>query len=287
MMPSEGKVFELFVGSSNMVALLYNFDVDSSTLKPQHTDWLAKSLKPYFSSNKHRGTIVGLASRTGRNDHNMRLSRARAHAVEAAVLRLDPSAPRIHTYVTAALGEEMARVSGQADNTEDGRWRGVMLKIGDRKPWKPIVPGRPILPLPKFKRRVWVKHFLTDNVTGVPRDPADRRADKIAEASRQLLQTLSEPTPMAEKKQEFAIDPSFRWKITIVSVTRQNNVTKSGSVKATIEWIEVSYTREPDKGQPCQLIIDGAAKGHLSAQDAIDWTDRPLTTYRRRWLNAL
>lgn len=283
-MAQPGKVFELFASSSNLVALLYNFDVDSSTLKPEHRDWLAKTLPPYFSSDEHHGTIIGLASRTGRNQHNMRLSHSRARAVEAAVIQLDPRRPRIPTYVKAGVGEEMARVAGQKDHTEDGRWRGVLLKIGDPKPWKPVVPGRPVLPFPKTKRRVWVKHFLTDSVTGLPQDAADKRADRLAEASRQLFQTLTEPVPVEERFQEFGNDPSFRWKITLVSVKLETVTVKVAGVKAESKWIEISYVREPDRGQPCRLVIDGIEKRQLTEQEVIDWADRPLTTYRRRWL---
>ena len=135
-MSGPGKILVLTDPQSqvSLTALLYNFDVDSPQLKPQHTQCLDAHVKS-FLSNGYYPQIVGFASRTGTDAHNWSLSKARADNVERYLQRFNPNNTAHWVALSVAVGEEAARLLGVKDGIEDEHWRGVWLNIRP-KTWK-------------------------------------------------------------------------------------------------------------------------------------------------------
>lgn len=128
---------------AQLQALLYDFDVDSDTVKLEHNHWIRANVMPYRTRTM-TDVIIGLASRTGPNAHNMDLSKRRADNVSRQIYLLEPSLMMTETNV--AFGEEAARIAGVRDGVEDARWRGVLITLFDPStlpvPLKPNPPGQ-------------------------------------------------------------------------------------------------------------------------------------------------
>jgi len=116
--------------------LLFNFDIDGAALKHVHHDFLRMYVEPVL---KRGGsvTIVGLASRTGKRRHNHLLSEQRARATLAYLrqrVRND-----FHVNQLVWYGERKAELEGYDDETEDPRFRSVILFTSDN-PNPPAAP---------------------------------------------------------------------------------------------------------------------------------------------------
>jgi hypothetical protein len=96
-----GKIQIFLATSYELQALLYNFDINSSELKPEHCNWITRTIgvhpppSPGVDVTPQRTinmtwSLVGLASRTGSDALNWRLAKRRAEAVSTAIWLLDP-----------------------------------------------------------------------------------------------------------------------------------------------------------------------------------------------------
>ena len=105
---NDGVVIQPFSISDPHRALLADFDIDGSKLKPAHREWLdgvATFLRKHpipHGTGKWTVTITGRASKTGSDSHNGWLSKQRAEAVRNYLL---PKLPGVSFEVAlAALG---------------------------------------------------------------------------------------------------------------------------------------------------------------------------------------
>ncbi|HKU43142.1 MAG TPA: OmpA family protein [Polyangiales bacterium] len=71
------------VPAGGVRAVLMNFDVDSAELKPQHREFLDRSVAPVLVHKRARIWLQGQASNTGSQRHNLELSHRRAQQVAA------------------------------------------------------------------------------------------------------------------------------------------------------------------------------------------------------------
>ena len=147
----EGKVGVYPNGGKTNLAILYNFDIDSYLLKPEHKIYLDTFAVPNIG-NGGSITLLGMTSRTGDDSHNKQLSTSRTNAVLEYVKR---KAPKVIVFLAIGLGESMAKIGGQKDKTENELSRGVMLATSP-KPVKVEIYPKIELPRP-FKQQclVW------------------------------------------------------------------------------------------------------------------------------------
>jgi hypothetical protein len=217
---------------SNLMALLYNFDIDSATLKVEHNQWLEKNVKQFRTRNMI-ALIVGLASRTGPNQWNMDLSRRRAFNVSSRIYLFDPASLLTETKV--AFGEEAARIAGLKDRVEDERWRAVFINIHDRSRIPP--PPKP-KPVKRVQRRTYVKLRISDKPGKyVPLDPADKRAEQVFQAVSDLLRRGGSVDSIMNETWDYATDET--WTVKVIKVKRDNYTSKawkSESVEIWYEW---------------------------------------------------
>ncbi len=124
-----------------------------------------------------------------------------------------------------------------------------------------------------------MKHFLTEKTHGVP--SFDRNADRLAEASRVILQTHVELTPLEEKTELIDI----RWTVTVVTVTRvSSHVGVKGGIGHSANWFTVHYQWGPDNGQRPHFVIDGKPPTSMTVVEMSAWLSRPLNTYRHTFV---
>lgn len=119
--------------------LLFNFDIDSPVLKLEHREMLRSWVVPYLNRG-YSISIVGLASRTGTTAHNQHLSQTRADNT-LAVLQSEKR-DGFNARSTIGFGELKAAAEGERDNTEDSRFRSVLIL------WEP--GPKPPAPPPKI-----------------------------------------------------------------------------------------------------------------------------------------
>jgi len=273
-MSGPGKIHVFFRGPENLIALLYNFDVDSTELKQEHALWLATTI-PFYYSTRMEGTVLGLASRTGPNSHNMGLSLARANRVEGKIWLLNPRGAQMSTVARVGGGEEVAKMMGGEDKVEDQRWRGVLLIVQDAK--LPVrVPY--VRPPVMMEKRVKIGDILTESTVGIPQEPEARRA----EASRVLLQTHMDSDPHFVETRPF----DTTWEVASVSVRKKLNFVGVGwkNVKVVghqTEFLLIDYTYQPPGGEKCWLLVEGVKKRQITQDEAGDWVDHPRKTFRR------
>jgi hypothetical protein len=112
-----------------LTVLLYNFDVASSALKPEHIEYLKTNVGPRLSDDLEL-LCVGLASPSGPDALNMTLSKMRAETVFMAIEKLNHQRFEFGSS-EIGFGEAAARLAGLQDGSEDGYWRGVLLSVRD------------------------------------------------------------------------------------------------------------------------------------------------------------
>ena len=107
--------------------LLYNFDIDDATVKPEHQTWLrwnaARLLK---ASPRVEVLLKGTTSRSGSMAYNEALSQRRTEAVQKCLVADGVPADRIHLKW---VGELEAKLAGEADGTENEKGRAVAVLV--------------------------------------------------------------------------------------------------------------------------------------------------------------
>src|SRR4051794_28572316 len=118
--------------------LLFNFDVDGSHLKIEHRHYLHDIAVPLINWG-NSVAAVGLASRTGTKIHNFAISLRRAERT----LEFLQSQVRggFNARAVQGLGEMKAAAEGYRDNSEDPRFRSVVLLFapGPTPPFPPAL----------------------------------------------------------------------------------------------------------------------------------------------------
>jgi hypothetical protein len=283
-----GKIQIFLATSYELQALLYNFDINSSELKPEHRSWITRTIGVHPPPSpgvqvtpqrtiKMTWALVGLASRTGSDALNWRLAKRRAEAVSTAIWLLDPGL--LPDEIKFGVGEEAARLAGMKDGIEDERWRAVFVRLYD--PTKVRIYTVASRPPVSMDRPSYRKYMLKDKPgKSVPMDEHDEKAEKAFQASREAMQYLSEPPPMQEK----TISVPDNWTITQVEYWK----TSSTGGMWEFEYLEVKYTWNvlPSGAQRKLLrTTPGDFKtSDMSANEATAWLEKPLITYRRLWL---
>lgn len=123
--------------------LLFNYDIDSDELKPEHKQFLMSEVIPR-ARRSPRGLVVvadGTADRLGDARHNEDLSRRRALKLQGFLRQQLPNYP--WQFSTKWQGERKAEKEGDIDGSVNDRFRGVLLTVLD--PGQPI-PPRPTIP---------------------------------------------------------------------------------------------------------------------------------------------
>src|SRR5262245_33863124 len=110
-MRSRGKVYEYGQGEV-ITAKLYNFGIGKFDIKPEHRDWLQAVVAPKLRSGGSMA-IVGLASRTGSDAMNMKLSENRLHAAVDLLRKQVPN--NFQVAIELAMGERAAWLAGVKD----------------------------------------------------------------------------------------------------------------------------------------------------------------------------
>lgn len=286
-MAGPGKTASLLDTPRSSVWLLYNFDIGSSSLKPEHRGWLAANVSPL---QQRRGDIsfstIGLASRTGNDKFNARLSEARGAAVQRAVYLLNPQMLRDTSEVF--FGEKAAQLIGIRDGVEDERWRGVVLSIFEGKPaqFKTVQPKTRVL-VPR--RRSVVAVLSQDDgamIGGIEDGGAGFRAGQAINRMRNPQRTI-----LSETTQE--VDESF-W---LLRVTAEEQSVTSGIpniATTTINYLHVQYEWGPPRsanGLPARqeyVIKSNVGFGvpqtrvhRMGPVEAGFWLNNPVGTYDR------
>jgi outer membrane protein OmpA-like peptidoglycan-associated protein len=114
--------------SAGIMGELFNFAINSSALRPEHKEWLDKFAIPLLKNGTmRRVSLFGHGSRSGSDDVNKRLSQQRAFAVWDYLVRNGVSTSQIDQ--TLGLGEAEAARAGDADGSEDARFRAVHVLL--------------------------------------------------------------------------------------------------------------------------------------------------------------
>jgi hypothetical protein len=270
-----GQIREIVKTKWQLTALLHDFEVNSSTLKPEHVKWLGSNLGSYLSNNMVV-LAIGLASRTGPDKLNFNLSEARAYNVVGLLSRLNGW--RRQAITKLAAGEEAARLIGVRDDTEDGRWRGVFLSVQDLSK-KPIPPQpRIITAKHKISAEVLLKWKPTKNSIENA-DPVDRRANRIAECSENIASRMG-LTPNV-RDYEVADIPVDYALIAIDYKVSKNNYGIPHINEYEFQLMDVNYSYgSPDPTKP--VMLNGTTP--LTPKEASDWLENPTAAYL--WKNA-
>jgi hypothetical protein len=112
--------------TTELAASLFNFDVDGDTPKPEHEKFLFENVVPFFLTPGVKIRLRGEASRSGSAAHNQALSQRRIDKVLAFLKRNGMLAAQFDRLAT---GESDAAATGQADGTEDERFRAVIVTV--------------------------------------------------------------------------------------------------------------------------------------------------------------
>jgi hypothetical protein len=137
-------------------AVLADFDIDGSALKSDHTDWLDENvIVPADAKRSSSGgwmiDLIGKASQSGSDGHNLWLSDQRARSVQTYLLASLPGVP-MHFFVSA-VGEsaplDLAQFEHELDRSVEVRARFI-----GKDPPKPLKPRRLIVKPHIWKRPV-------------------------------------------------------------------------------------------------------------------------------------
>jgi len=121
--------------------LLFDFDIDGAIVKSAHMSLLREK----FATQLNNGggvTIIGNASRTGAEGHNMFLSTSRAKSV-LSYLQQVSSAKSFPVSIFKGVGTQTARNQGQAANSENPYYRSVYVSFR-KKDEPPVIKGIPL-----------------------------------------------------------------------------------------------------------------------------------------------
>jgi hypothetical protein len=109
-------------------ALLFNFDIDDASLKPQHQQWLDDNVVPFLGT-ATRIALAGTASRSGSDQYNQGLSERRVKTVKDYLLG---KGAKPATIADSAAGEQPAALAGDRNGSENPRFRAVEVSLEAR-----------------------------------------------------------------------------------------------------------------------------------------------------------
>lgn len=278
-MSGPGLISERRAPGPNMTALLYNFDVNSPVLKPEHVIWIRQTLFPWTTVRDVSVLVVGLTSRTGTDALNMKLSEARAGAVSRELFLMSPKMP-VETKVF--LGERAAALVGMDDNVESERWRAVWIQVADAR-----VPVQ--LPQPRFvQRRTAVTLLLKEEQKnfGGQSEPGER-AYQAAQAFRRARGWNN--GEVGDKKQ--LVDESFILTgITLEKSSRSDGIPIVSTYET--EYLHIRYEWGPWDGKSSRWVTftrkkwmqaKGPPKDQVTTVNPVvgeDWLTRPMWAYQ-------
>jgi hypothetical protein len=266
-----GQIHVIAETTENLMALLYDFDVDSSALKPEHIQWLEKTVTPYRNRDM-TALIIGLASRTGSNDWNLSLSRRRAASVSSQLFVLKPT--RFLTEARVAVGEEAAKIAGLQDRVEDGRWRSVFINIHDPKRILPPPPPPP-KPVKSVWRRTWAKVLVSDKPGKyVIQDKEGKRSEQIYQASRKFLQSRGILESIVDYRTGYIFET---WTVTVIRLKRTDYKDGAWEFKS----FEVTFEWGPPGGERVFHDLDKNRLRPINADEMNDWLHHPTKTFVR------
>ena len=260
---------------------LWNFDIDSARLKPEHERWLLQNGVPLLV----RGgslRIIGLTSRSGSANHNHHLSKRRQDAVIEFLRR--HSRREFAITRQEAQGEDAARFAGVDDGTEDARWRAVILSVWDR----PVPPPPPPVPPPvvhTMRRRSSVKIIMHEGVRTPFMDENDRRAENFYNMGRASSQMAGAAQAIVEER-GITIPRSFD--VHEIRLTKSRETTRSvGGLlsRVTVTYCDVTYVWGEGRRQarlvnaysyPTTPMITP-----IAAHDIDNWLEEPASMVRR------
>jgi hypothetical protein len=127
--------------------LLFNFDIDSSVLKPEHRAFLEQNIVSAANASPGglRVVVGGSADRLGDAGHNVALSNRRIEAVTSFLKQRKPGYPWDFVGFGEGVGEATAERAGDKDDTRDDLFRSVIIEV--------LARGRPIPPKPSIPKR--------------------------------------------------------------------------------------------------------------------------------------
>lgn len=156
-MPGSGKYFIKVDRPIGVIRLwIYNFEVGRADLKKEHTDVLDQFVVPAIKAGGNI-KLLGIASTTGADAANRRLSEARCTSVER-FLR-GRAGTKFAISKNIGMGEAIAKAfksadlkGGTDDNVESEVWRGVVINA-----WNRDLPPPPSPPFDApFESKSWV-----------------------------------------------------------------------------------------------------------------------------------
>ena len=126
--------------------LLFNFDIDSSALKPEHRAFLEQNIVSAANANPGglRVVVGGSADRLGDAAHNVALSNRRIDAITTFLKQRKPGYRWDFVGFGEGVGEATAERAGDKDDTRDDLFRSVIIEV--------LEGGRPIPPKPSIPR---------------------------------------------------------------------------------------------------------------------------------------
>jgi outer membrane protein OmpA-like peptidoglycan-associated protein len=114
------------VNIGGVSGLLFNYAIGSATMRYEHKLWLDQMAIPFLKQNRDRTvSLFGLASRSGSDDFNRKLSQWRAEKIHAYLRSRGVNKDQFED--DTAMGEQLAADFGEADGTEDMMFRAVQV----------------------------------------------------------------------------------------------------------------------------------------------------------------
>ncbi|MBK7352752.1 MAG: OmpA family protein [Nitrosomonas sp.] len=139
-----------YAGPGMIKALLYNFDIDGDTVKPEHIAFLQSTVVPLLQGDRGHIWMQGSTSKSGSNQYNLELSKRRVNNI-AAILRTQGIFNR--QMQLDAIGEEQAQTHAMEEESD----RAVALVVIPVAPDSPPPPKKIPPPPPvnsEFKIRM-------------------------------------------------------------------------------------------------------------------------------------
>jgi hypothetical protein len=157
-MSSPGKILLYSQTPTSLSALLYNFDVGRTDIKPEHTTWIMTTVVPFAKRQNFKIGTVGMASRTGSEKLNLELSKNRAQAVLKQIWFHNPG--KMLGIAEVYAGEKAAEILGYKDNVEDDKFRGVLVNVTEEKAVTYTPPPRKFV-----ERRLFIKYLTKERIS--------------------------------------------------------------------------------------------------------------------------
>jgi hypothetical protein len=282
-MSSPGEIYVYAQEKELLSALLYNFDVNSAAVKTDHSDWLKANTPRYFARDM-RSIVVGLASRTGGNDLNRKLSLHRATNVDTIFRALAPPNARPVMDLRLAFGEDAAAITGSKDGVEDRRWRAVFFAIMDphKVTLAEVLQNDFVCKKDPVQRRTHAQLIVGQTLGGsIPMDEHDRAAEGWFQLGQDLAAKTGISGNQIREEKTALMDETN----TILNITiKRTDVGKM----AIIKLLDVDYDWQPlnklqgDKRTLTIKPYDDELKQNPSMKDEI----LPLSVEQmNQWLN--